>query len=142
MRSTKQPFIKRHCEERSNPRLCRGELAWLFIFLMVSLIAAKAYFFCLDTKETKNQVSRNASLPHEGHCAANQAKPGLGTLALLTLSHVAITLLQKSRYALPLHKATIVLPDFTRSCSTDGERSLTQTLSKGEGLKKELMNCD
>jgi hypothetical protein len=32
---------------------------------MVSLIAAKAYFFCLDTKETKNQVSRNASLPHK-----------------------------------------------------------------------------
>jgi hypothetical protein len=50
---------------------------------------------------------------------ANQAKPGLGTFAPLTL--IAITLLQKSRYALPPHKAIIVLPDFIRSCSTDGE---------------------
>jgi hypothetical protein len=48
------------------------------------LIAAKAYFFCLDTKETKNQVSKEASLPHKA-CAANQAKPGLEKFAPLTL---------------------------------------------------------
>jgi len=34
-------------------------------------------------------------------------------------------------------KATIVLPAFTRSCSTDG--GLTQTLSKGEGFKRNVM---
>ncbi|SDS41124.1 hypothetical protein SAMN05216490_1106 [Mucilaginibacter mallensis] len=28
---------------------------------LVSLIAAKAYFFCLDTKETKNQDNKDAS---------------------------------------------------------------------------------
>ncbi|WP_091376244.1 hypothetical protein [Mucilaginibacter mallensis] len=36
-------------------------------------------------------------------------------------------------YALPLRKATIVLPDFTRSCSTDGGRSLTETDQKSVG---------
>jgi hypothetical protein len=41
----------------------------------------------------------------------------------------------KSRYALPLHKATIVLPDFIRSCSTDGGRSLTQPSPKERALK-------
>jgi len=38
--------------------------------------------------------------------------------------HIAHTGLcaAKISYALPPHKATIVLPDFVRSCSTDGER--------------------
>jgi hypothetical protein len=44
---------------------------------MVSLIAAKATTFVLIQKVAKNQVSRNASLPHHGHSPANQAKPGL-----------------------------------------------------------------
>jgi hypothetical protein len=47
---------------------------------MVSLIAAKAYFFCLDTKETKNQVSRNASLPHKA--IALQIRQNLGWKSL------------------------------------------------------------
>jgi hypothetical protein len=58
-------------------------------------LAPKALFFCLDTKETKNQVSREASLPNGplpcktgkpwlepiaaksliGHCAANSPMP-------------------------------------------------------------------
>jgi hypothetical protein len=77
------------------------------------LIAAEATTFVLIQKVAKNQVIRNASLPHKGHCPANQAKPGLGTLAPLTLSHIAIALLQKYHYALPPHKTTIVLPAFT-----------------------------
>jgi hypothetical protein len=36
----------------------------------------------------------------------------------------------KSRYALPLHKATIVLPDFTRSCSADWRKKPHLILSK------------
>jgi hypothetical protein len=56
---------------------------------LVSLIAAKAYFFCLDTKETKDQVSKEASLPHRA-CAANQAKPGLEKFAAIArTSHCA-----------------------------------------------------
>jgi hypothetical protein len=31
--------------------------ACMVIYLVVSLIAAKAYFFCLDTKETKTERS-------------------------------------------------------------------------------------
>jgi hypothetical protein len=37
-----------------------------------------------------------------GHCPANQAKPGLGNFCPAYASLIAIALLQKSRYALPL----------------------------------------
>jgi hypothetical protein len=35
---------------------------WYKHLMTLPLIAAEAYFFFLDKKETKNQVSRNASL--------------------------------------------------------------------------------
>jgi hypothetical protein len=67
---------------------------------MVSLIAAKAYFFCLDTKETKNQVSRNASLPHEA--TALQIRQNLGCCLFTPLRMLIAHASVKSRYALPL----------------------------------------
>jgi hypothetical protein len=100
----------------------------------VSLIAAKAYFFCLDTKETKNQVSRNAPLPHWAITLQIRQNLGCCLFTPLSLAHALASV--KSRYACHYAQATIVLPDFIRSCSTDG-RSLTPTLSKSEGLKKE-----
>jgi hypothetical protein len=42
------------------------------------LIAAEGYFFCLDTKEAKDQVIRKASLRSWPY-AHNPAKPGLET---------------------------------------------------------------
>nr|MBB6141543.1 hypothetical protein [Mucilaginibacter sp. X5P1] len=87
-------------------------------YRMVSLIAAKAYFFCLDTKETKNQVSRNASLPHRA--TALQIRQNLGWKSLRPYcAHYPI---RCKNFLCPAitHKATIVLPAFTRSCSTDG----------------------
>jgi hypothetical protein len=68
---------------------------------MVSLIAAKPYFFCLDTKETKNQVSRNASLPHWAIALQNQAKPGLEKFAAIMCALAQCA--AKISYALPLH---------------------------------------
>jgi hypothetical protein len=67
---------------------------------MVSLIAAKAYFFCLDTKETINQVSRNASLPHRA--IALQTRQNLGCCLFMLLSLALALASVKSRYALPL----------------------------------------
>jgi len=52
---------------------------------LVSLIAAKAYFFCLDTKETKNQVSRNASLPHMANALQIRQNLGCYIFTLLAL---------------------------------------------------------
>ena len=68
---------------------------------VVPLLAAEAHYFFLDKKVTKNQVSRNASLPHMAFTPANQAKPGLQNLALLR-SHIAR--LRKFRYALQPHR--------------------------------------
>ncbi|WP_157682038.1 hypothetical protein [Mucilaginibacter mallensis] len=95
---------------------------------MKPLMGAEPYFFCLDTKETKNQDSRNASLPH-GAFPANQAKSGLESFcghSVLIGPYTA-----KISYALLPHKATIILPDFIRSCSTDREEeSLIEPRSK------------
>ncbi|WP_091377204.1 hypothetical protein [Mucilaginibacter mallensis] len=92
---------------------------WITItFLMVSLIAAKAYFFCLDTKETKNQVSRLGFFAAQAFpCKSGKTWAAIFLLfasPLLALASVKIC------YALQPHKAIIVLPDFARSCSTDG----------------------
>jgi hypothetical protein len=101
---------------------------------VVSLIAAKAYFFCLDTKETKNQVRRNASLPHEA--IALQIRQNLGCCLFTLLRPLMPIASVKSRYTLPLHKATIVLPAFTRSCSTDGEEASPKSSPKERTLKE------
>jgi hypothetical protein len=49
-------------------------------------------------------------------------------------SHMSLASV-KSRYALPPHKATIVLPAFARSCSTDGGASPNPLQRRG--LKKD-----
>ncbi|SDT26323.1 hypothetical protein SAMN05216490_2892 [Mucilaginibacter mallensis] len=60
---------------------------------LVSLIAARAYFFCLDTKETKNQVSRNASLPHKAIALQIRQNLGCYIFTLLSLRTLAFALL-------------------------------------------------
>jgi hypothetical protein len=87
------------------------------------LIAAEATTYRLDTKGSKKSSQSKCFLPHKA--IALQIRQNLGC-CLFTLLRLLMPLASvKSRYALPLHKATIVLPAFTRSCSTDGERSLT-----------------
>jgi hypothetical protein len=109
----------RHCEERSNPRLYRVNKAKCECHV-VSLIAAKGYFFCLDTKETKSQVSRNASLPHRP-LPCNSGKTWAGNFCAIVCAQGPCTAKVPLCPAIT-HKATIVLPDFIRSCSTDGEK--------------------
>jgi hypothetical protein len=96
-------------------------------------MGAEPYFFCLDTKETKNQDSRNASLPHKAFTLQISQNLGCNLLPLASplLTHASV----KICYALPLRTGP---PSF---CLISPEtllltRSLTQTLSKGEGLKK------
>ncbi|MEB0278137.1 MULTISPECIES: hypothetical protein [unclassified Mucilaginibacter] len=79
------------------------------------LIAAEGYFFCLDTKEAKNQVSKKASLPHKAP-AANRSEPRAGNLLPSPTIHPST----KVPYALTTHGATIVLPNFGRSWFADG----------------------
>jgi hypothetical protein len=59
-----------------------------------------------------------------GHCPANQAKPGLLPFYAASLAH-ARRFSKKPLCPAIAHKATIVLPDFIRSCSTDGKGRLT-----------------
>jgi hypothetical protein len=51
-------------------------------------------------------------------CAANQSEPGLQTIALLRTRNPSLLQI----FAMPSQRsqATIVLPDFIRSCSADG----------------------
>jgi len=65
---------------------------------LVSLIAAKAYFFCLDTKETKNQVTKNASLPHK---ASLQIRQNLGWNLFAAILRARADALQK--FPMPCH---------------------------------------
>ncbi|MBD1394162.1 hypothetical protein IDJ76_13720 [Mucilaginibacter sp. ZB1P21] len=52
-------------------------------FINVSpLIAADGYFFCLDTKEAKDQVSRKAFLPHKAFALQTGQNHGAATFAL------------------------------------------------------------
>jgi hypothetical protein len=79
---------------------CTERICLVVYLHVVSLIAAKAYFFCLDTKETKNQVIRNASLLHRAIPCKSDKTWAAAFLPryrpLLPLASV------KSRYALPL----------------------------------------
>jgi hypothetical protein len=79
-----------------------------------------ALFFLLDQKEQKNQVSRKASLPHMALTLQIRQNLGLQTIALLrSLEALASA---NICYALPNAQATIVLPDFARSYSTDRKK--------------------
>jgi hypothetical protein len=65
---------------------------------MVSL-AAMALFFCLETKEPKIQVSREASLPHMA--LTLQISQNLGCNLFTLLLHARCPASVKSCYALP-----------------------------------------
>jgi hypothetical protein len=80
------------------------------------------YYFCLDTKGSKKSSQSKCFFAAHGHCPANQAKPGLLYFYAAVATRLAFASV-KICYALPLRKAVIVLPDFIRSCSTDGERN-------------------
>jgi len=96
----------------------------LFFSLLVTyrsqpLIAAEATTFVLIQKVAKNQVSRKASLPHMP-CPANQAKPGLLYFYPAVATHLPLPFCKNLLCPALALRATIVLPDFTRSCSADG----------------------
>jgi hypothetical protein len=74
--------------------------------IIVSLIATMLFYFLLDQKVTKNQVSRKASLPHVAFALQIRQNHGLQ-------SFVPASLARGLRF--PTLMATIVLPDFGRS---------------------------
>jgi hypothetical protein len=82
-----------------------------------SPLAGDALFFLLDQKEPKNQVSREASLPHMAFALQIRQNLGLQTIALLR--SLKQPLLQIFAMPFPAHKARRVLPGFIRSCSVD-----------------------
>jgi hypothetical protein len=76
----------------------------------------------LCDKSNQKRLSVERLLCRTGLCPANQAKPGLQTVARLR-SHAA-TASANICYALPALMATIVLPYFGRSCSSDGKKKI------------------
>jgi hypothetical protein len=75
----------------------------------------------LDQKVTKNQVSRNASLPH----MAFALQSGKTTGCKMLPHFVRSTLTLQQLLLCPYHaQAIIVLPDFARSCSADGGKQI------------------
>ncbi|WP_091377905.1 hypothetical protein [Mucilaginibacter mallensis] len=95
------------------------------------LIAAEATTFVLIQKVAKNQVSRNASLPHRAFAPQIRQNLGCYIFTLLSLRTWPLRFCKNLLCPAITHKPTIVLPDFTRSCSTDEPHP---TLSKGEGF--------
>jgi len=80
-------------------------------------------FFSLDRKEAKDQVGKNASLPHKAFALQTGQNHGLESFAPLAF---ALPLrFSKISYAPATHKAIIVLPAFARSCFADtGEKGI------------------
>jgi len=74
----------------------------------------------------KNQKIKSAEmlLFPTGLCPANQAKPRAANNCPTSFAHAPLLQI----FAMPLqpHKATIVLPDFGRSCSADGEEKINK----------------
>jgi hypothetical protein len=70
----------------------------------------------LDQKVTKNQVSKNASMPHRAFAPQTGQNQGLESFARL---RSLMPSFYKISYALATLKATIVLPVFARSCFAD-----------------------
>jgi hypothetical protein len=66
--------------------------------------AAEALFFFLDKKEPKNQVSKEASLPHRPLPCKSGKTSGCNLFALLSLSQARAS--AKSYYALPITQPT------------------------------------
>jgi hypothetical protein len=70
------------------------------------------------TKVTKKAVSRKASLPHRAFALQISQNHGLQNVAPLRSRQADASTTIAMPF--PAHKANIVLPDFTRSCSADG----------------------
>ena len=98
-----------------NLNICSFVVCWIVLF---PLIAAEGYYFFLDKKVAKNQVSSKASLPHLALCC----KMDRTALEYFTLCFAArCSHFCKISYALQPHIATIVLSIFGWSCRTDGD---------------------
>jgi hypothetical protein len=82
------------------------------------LIAAEGYFFCLDTKEPKNQVSKKASLAQG---LALQIGQNHGLLYFALLRSLMPVLQQNSLMPFLAHMPIIVLSYFAGSCFADKE---------------------
>jgi len=90
-------------------------------------LAAKALFFCLDTKEPKNQASRNASLPHVAF--ALQIRQNLGCIYFALLSLALPPASAKTCYALQPHRPPLF-------CLLSPEAVLLADNRKALGVKK------
>jgi len=77
-------------------------------------------------KVTKNQVSRNASLPHEPLPCKSNRTTGCNYLPCFARTGPGFC---KTCYALTATQSTIVLSAFVRSLSADGEENTTIILS-------------
>jgi hypothetical protein len=86
------------------------------------------YYFCLDTKGSKKSSQQKCFFAALGLCPANQAKPGLLPFHAASLAH-SPRFSKKPLCPAITHKATIVLPDFIRSCSTAGGRKKIKSIS-------------
>ncbi|WP_183576606.1 hypothetical protein HDF18_21770 [Mucilaginibacter sp. X5P1] len=77
------------------------------------------YYFCLDTKGSKKSSQQKCFFAAQTFpCKSGKTWAAIFlpfASPFLALASVKIC------YALQPHKAIIVLPDFARSCSTDGE---------------------
>ncbi|WP_183579336.1 hypothetical protein HDF18_23530 [Mucilaginibacter sp. X5P1] len=90
---------------------------------MKPFIATEATTFVLIQKVAKNQVGRNASLPHKAFALQTTQNRGCYIFTLLSLRTWPLRFCKNLLCPATL-EATIVLPDFIRSCSTDGEKEL------------------
>ena len=117
-----------------NPLIVQSKYVYRILIARSRSLPRRLSPFVFATKGPKRLVSRNASLPHR----AIPCKSGKTWAAIF---------LPSCRYALrPLRfcknllcpaialKATIVLPTFARSCSTDGKREKEKTLFKQNTL--------
>jgi hypothetical protein len=86
-------------------------------FLNISpLIAAEGYYFLLDQKVAKNQVSKKTSW-RTGLCPAKQAEPRAAVFCPARLLRLALQ--QNPLMPFLAHMTVIVLPAFARSCFAD-----------------------
>ncbi len=97
-------------------------------------MAAEAFYFLLDQKVTKHQVSRHLLLCRTGPWL--QIRQNLGCKTLPYFVHSGHRF-GKYYYALQPHLASIVLPDFGRSWSADGEM---RNVCFSNGLNKDFLD--
>jgi hypothetical protein len=94
---------------KQSPTIQSGD-AWRFTYHVKPLIAAEATTFVLIQKVAKNQVIRNASLPHKA--IAGKSGKTWAAAFLPCYRSLVPRLSKKPLCPAIIHKATIVLPDF------------------------------